>query len=180
VHLVIDDGRRWLVAHPEQRFDDIVMNTSFHWRANITNLLSVEFLRLARAHMNPGGVLYYNTTFSPEVLATGIGEFSYALRISSFLAVSDSPLRLDKDRWRAALSTYRIDGRPVFDLSDPAQAAAMEKVLHLADELDQPGSNLESRATLAARLRGVGAITDDNMATEWLDPDGEQGTTAHN
>ena len=180
VHIVIDDGRRWLVAHPDQRFDDIVMNTSFHWRANITNLLSVEFLRLAREHLNPGGVLYYNTTFSPQVLATGIEEFPYALRISSFLAVSDSPLRLDKDRWRAALSAYRIDGRPVFDLSDPAQRSAMEKVLHLADELDQPGGNLESRASLAARLRGVRAVTDDNMATEWVYPDGEQGAAAHN
>ncbi len=179
VHIVIDDGRRWLVAHP-QRFDDIVMNTTYNWRANSTNLLSVEFLRLARAHLNPGGFLFYNTTFSREALATGISEFPYALRISSFLAVSDSPLHLDKDRWRAVLSAYRIDGQPVFDLRDPSQRAAMEKVLHLADQLDQPGSNLESRASLAARLQGVRVITDDNMATEWVDPDGDQGAAAHN
>lgn len=180
VHIVIDDGRRWLVAHPEERFDDIVMNTSFHWRANITNLLSVEFLRLSRAHLNPGGVLYYNTTFSPEVLATGIGAFPYALRISSFLAVSDSPLKLDKERWRAALRTYRIDGKPTFDLSDPAQRGAMEKVLGLADQLDLPEGNLESRVSLAGKLKGVRLITDDDMATEWVDPDGEQGAAAHN
>jgi spermidine synthase len=180
VHIVIDDGRRWLVAHPEQHFDDIVMNTTYSWRANSTNLLSVQFLRLARAHLNPGGLLFYNTTFSREALATGISEFPYALRISSFLTVSDSPLRLDKDRWRALLSAYRIDGQPLFDLSDPAQRAAMEKVLHLVDELDQPGSNLESRASLAARLRGVRIITDNNMATEWVDPDGDQGASAHN
>ncbi len=180
VHIVIDDGRRWLVAHPEQQFDDIVMNSSFHWRANITNLLSVEFMRLARAHLNPGGMLFYNTTFSPQVLATGIAEFPYALRVSSFLAVSDSPLKLDKDRWRAVLSAYRIDGRPVFDLSHPAQQAAMARVLHLADELDQPKGNLESRASLAARLKGVRLVTDDNMATEWVDPDGEQSAAAHN
>ncbi len=180
VHIAIDDGRRWLVAHPQERFDDIVMNTSFHWRANITNLLSVEFLRLAKAHLNSGGMLFYNTTFSPEALATGIAEFPYALRISSFLAVSDRPLKLDKDRWRAALSSYRIDGQPVFDLSDPAQKAAMENVLQLADELDRPQGNLESRASLAARLKGVRLITDDNMATEWVNPDGEQGASAHN
>jgi spermidine synthase len=180
VHIYIDDGRRWLVAHPQQRFDDIVMNTTYYWRANSTNLLSVEFLRLARAHLLPGGLLFYNTTFSGEALATGIREFPYALRISSFLAVSDSPLKLDKERWRAVLSTYRIDGQPVFDLSDPAQRVAMEKVLHLADELDEPQGNLESRASLAARLQSARTITDNNMATEWVDPDEEPESVAHN
>lgn len=167
VHITIDDGRRWLVAHPERRFDCIVMNTSFHWRANNTNLLSTEFLRLSRAHLNPGGILYYNTTWSPRVLATGIAAYPYALRVDSFLAVSDSPLVLDKERWRVALSAYRIDGRPVFDLSVPAQQAALDHILHLADELDQPRGDLESRDSLMRRLRGEKLITDDNMGTEW-------------
>jgi spermidine synthase len=167
VHIVIDDGRRWLVAHPERRFDCIVMNTTFHWRANNTNLLSTEFLRLSRAHLNPGGILYYNTTWSPRVLATGITEYPYALRVGSFLAVSDSPFSLDKERWRSVLSAYRIDGRPVFDLSMPEQHAALDRTLHLADELDQPRGNLESRDSLLRRVGGEQIITDDNMGTEW-------------
>lgn len=180
VHLVIDDGRRWLVAHPDRRFDYIVMNTTFNWRANNTNLLSTEFLKLARQHMNSDGVLYYNTTFSREVLATGIAEFRYALRLSSFLAVSDSPLRLDKERWKAMLTEYRIDGRPVFDLSDPPQGAILENVVGLADELDAPNGNLESRTSLAARLKGVRLITDDNMGTEWQAPGSVLSTAQHN
>ncbi len=176
VHIVIDDGRRWLVAHPERRFDYIVMNTTFNWRANNTNLLSVEFLNLAHQHLNPGGVLYYNTTWSREVIATGIAMFPHALRVSSFLALSDSPLRLDKDRWRAMLSVWQIDGRPVFDLRDPSQRGAMENVLHLADELDVPNGALESRAILANELRGVRLITDDNMGTEWEKRGEEQNT----
>jgi spermidine synthase len=167
VHIVIDDGRRWLVAHPERRFDFILMNTSFNWRANMSNLLSKEFLLLMRAHLNPGGVAYYNTTWSDDVLATGASVFPYALRISSFLAVSDSPLALDKNRWRAALSSYRIDGRPVFDLANPQQRTRLDEVLHLADELDAPGGGLESRASLQRRLTAARQITDDNMGTEW-------------
>jgi hypothetical protein len=167
VHIVIDDGRRWLVAHPERRFDFILMNTSFNWRANMSNLLSREFLQLMRAHLNPGGVAYYNTTWSNDVLATGASVFPYALRISSFLAVSDSPLALDKNRWRAALSSYRIDGRPVFDLANPQQRTRLDEVLHLADELDAPGGGLESRASLQRRLTAARQITDDNMGTEW-------------
>lgn len=167
VQIVIDDGRRWLVAHPERRFDFIVMNTTFNWRANSTNLLSAEFLQLARAHLDPGGVLYYNTTWSKRVIATGIAVFPYALRVDSFLAVSDSPLKLDRDRWKAILTSYRIDGRPIVDMSRPDQRAKLESILHLADVLDEPSSDLESQTSLAKRLKGIRIVTDDNMGTEW-------------
>jgi spermidine synthase len=63
---VIDDGRRWLVEYPQSRFDLVVMNTTFHWRAHAS-----DFLRLMRSHLSPGGMLYYNTTGSGEVLLTG-------------------------------------------------------------------------------------------------------------
>lgn len=170
VHIVIDDGRRWLLAHKDNRFDYIVMNTTFNWRANNTNLLSKQFLELARTHLNSGGVLYYNTTWSRQVIATGLAEFRFALRISSFLALSDSPLALDKERWRTILTEYRLDGRPIVNFDDPAQRAALESVVHLADELDKPGGNLESRASLETRTRGARLITDDNMGTEWMSP----------
>ena len=44
VDIVIDDGRRWLNPPPDERFDVIVMNTTWHWRAHITDLLSTEFM----------------------------------------------------------------------------------------------------------------------------------------
>lgn len=78
------------------------------------------------------------------------------------------------------LSEYRIDGRPVFDLTNPPDQAALENVLHLADQLDVPNANLESRASLAGRLKGARLITDDNMATEWVDPNSEDAAAPHN
>lgn len=167
VHIVTDDGRRWLVAHPERHFDFILMNTSFNWRANMTNLLSREFLKLARAHLNPGGVAFYNTTWSEDVMVTGATEFPYSLRLFNFMAVSDSPLTLDKERLRATLTSYRIDGRPVFDLTDAKQRAWLEEVLQMADGLDQPKGWLESGTSLKRRFPNARLITDDNMGTEW-------------
>lgn len=167
VHVVIDDGRRWLIGHEGARFDLIVINTTFNWRAHATNLLSTEFLRLARQHLSTGGILYYNTTWSRRVMATGIAEFPYALRVNNFLAVSDCPLKLDRARWEHVLGQYRIDGKAVFDLANPEQIAEMQKTLHLADELDVPNGNLESRASLMRVVQGARTITDDNMGTEW-------------
>ena len=53
VTIVIDDGRRWLVRNRQAKFDAIVSNTSFHWRAHSTAILSKEFLELVSAHLQP-------------------------------------------------------------------------------------------------------------------------------
>jgi hypothetical protein len=92
--------------------------------------------------------------------------------------VSDSPIVLDKERLRYALQTYTIDGRPVFNLADPAQAAYLEKVLRIAEpqtntgQLDgevsvESSSLVESRESILKRLKNVRMITDDNMGEEW-------------
>jgi spermidine synthase len=78
VEIVIDDGRRWLSKNRDRRFDFIAMNSSFSWRAMATNLLSVEFLDLVKAHLKDNGVFLYNTTGSPEAERTGAAYFPFA------------------------------------------------------------------------------------------------------
>ncbi|HZU21431.1 MAG TPA: hypothetical protein VE998_01285, partial [Terriglobales bacterium] len=169
VKFVIDDGRRWLLHNPDAKFDAIVMNTTFHWRAHATNLLSREFLEMARTHLATGGVLYYNTTGSDEVLATGVRTYPYALRVANFLAVSDSPIRVDKDRWRAFLANYQIGGVPLFNHANAGHMARLEQVLRLCDSwgTDPTTISLEDRASILSRTRFARLITDDNMGTEW-------------
>jgi spermidine synthase len=172
VHIVIDDGRRWLVAHPSLKFDFILMNTSFNWRANVSNLLSVEFLQMIRRHLKAGGVEYYNTTWSGEAMLTGATVFPNALRVGNFLAVSDSPIEFDRNRLRTALTAYRIDDRPVFDLSRPSDRTTLEQLVSLPeikgwDDAHKLVPVVEDRDSLLQRLRGLRLITDDNMGTEW-------------
>lgn len=170
VHIVIDDGRRWLVAHPNDRFDFILMNTTFHWRAHVSNLLSVEFLGLLRNHLAVGGVAYYNTTGSGRVQFTGAETFPYALRVGNFLAVSDRPIVFDRGRYRSVLVNMQIDGKPVFDpglQSDRAIVDAMQAIPQTDGEGGADGVSIEDRASLLRRLQGRRPITDDNMGEEW-------------
>jgi len=174
VRIVIDDGRRWLLANPERRFDLILMNTTFNWREHATNLLSVEFLELARRHLLPGGVLYYNSTSSEEVLLTGTTVFPYALRVGNFLAVSDRPLVPDAERLRKTLLEYRIDDRPVLDPTVPEDAQRLEEMIALThrfaasdDSSSQRPPTIETADSIRIRCHGKRIITDDNMGTEW-------------
>jgi spermidine synthase len=171
VHIEVDDGRRWLIRNRSRRFDAIVMNTTHHWRANSSNLLSVEFLQLVRQHLNPGGVHFYNTTGSDEVMTTGLRIFPYGMRLVNFMILSDTPLQLNAERWRDVLLHYRIDGKPVFDMSQEHARSRLNEVLQLTATMDRPlptPFTLESAEHIRARTSSARIITDDNMGTEWF------------
>jgi len=164
VRIVIDDGRRWLARNAGERFDLIVANTTYDWRANATSLLSIEFLDLVRAHLNPGGVYYYNTSGEPRVQRTGAGHFPFAWRVNNMLAVSDAPLVPDPERFRQVLRDYRSRG------SDDGSGGPDETTARrMSDTLL---GELESRDSLLARTAGLAIVTDDNMGTEWTLPHG--------
>jgi spermidine synthase len=168
VRIIIDDGRRWLVRNPGQRFDAIVMNTTFHWRNHVSSLLSADFLQMARQHLNSGGVLFYNTTGSEDAVATGLAVYPYALRFLNCLAVSDSPIVFDRARWKAVLLNYVIDGQHVINSNDPKQMARLDEVVNIKeDPTGQQLFSIENNDQLRKRLRGRLIITDDNMETEW-------------
>jgi spermidine synthase len=170
VELVIDDGRRWMLRNRDRKFDVIVMDTIYYWRAHATNLLSVEFLDLARQLLKPGGIIYYNTTFSWDAQHTGAEHFPYAYRFGPFMAVSDSPIQVDAERWRKILASYRLEGKPILDLSQPEDVRLLREIMEPAATL--PGDTyvsegMETRENILRRTKGLKIITDDNMATEW-------------
>jgi len=168
VHIIIDDARRWLLWNPQTRFDAIVMNTSFHWRNHISNLLSVEFLEIARRHLAPGGVFFYNTTGSDDAIATALSVYPYALRVVNCVAVSDSPLAFDRERWRTTLLSYMIDGNHVVDASDPRQLLELDRIVGIPeDPTGQELDSIETNDQLRRRLHDRLIITDDNMGLEW-------------
>jgi len=172
VDITVDDGRRWLNRHPESKFDVIVMNTTWNWRAHSTNLLSVEFLNLARSRLAKGGILYFNSTGSDDVQFTAATVFPHALRVWNFVAVSDSPFSWDKERWKKHVLTMKLDGEPLFDENDPDKDKFLEDTFAYPDSINQVPTDregLEGRDAILKRTSEAGAklITDDNMVPEW-------------
>jgi spermidine synthase len=169
VHVYVDDGRRWLLAHPSAHYDVIVANTTYHWRDHSTGLLSAEYFRLVRPHLNPGGVYYFNTTESDETMVTALSVFPFGLRVINFLVVSDSPIRIDSQRWLSELRRYNIDGKAIFNAGDPIAEKTLNAYSLLADSASMPPRflGMEISDSLRARLNSRANITDDNMGWEW-------------
>lgn len=104
--LHIDDGRRWLMANRDQRFDLIVSNTSYHWRAGATVITSKEFMALAKNALSPKGILLINTTGSPNIVTTALAVFPHVAMIRGLVVASLSPFDTDPERAIVRLATH--------------------------------------------------------------------------
>ena len=95
-------------------------------------------------------------------------------------------MQFDAARWKPVLENYRIDGKPVFDLTLPAHRAVLERFLALAETPGREPKDLESHPLYseekdridfrvrnrsqmerACREAGADAITDDTLGHEY-------------
>lgn len=156
----IDDGRRWLKRHPNEKYDLIVMNTSYHWRAYATNILSKEFFQEVLPHLQAGGIIAINTTFSLDVFVTLKTVFPYVFKYGNFAYGSDHDIRVDADTAIDRLRQCRIGESAAFL---PKQFEKNGLVLHMATK------GLVPIETVLAEKHTVEpeVITDENMLTEY-------------
>ena len=155
VHIHIDDGRRWLRRNPNSKFDAIVQNTTYYWRANTGNLLSREYLAECRQHLNAGGVILANTTGSYDVFTTVQSVFPDVYRYTNFVFASDHPLEKDMPRlWQVR----RPDGK----LFQPGETNPSSVMARLATVPLEPAAQFLARHKTAGEI-----ITDDNLLSEY-------------
>ncbi|MBF0454074.1 MAG: spermidine synthase [Magnetococcales bacterium] len=159
VEIIINDGRRWLQANPEEKFDLIYMNNTHHWRSFNSNLLSVEFFHIVRSSLKEEGLFMFNTTNSLEAKRSATLVFP-AVTQYNLLIAKNSPIQADPERLRAVLTNYTIDGQPVLQQDSPASKRIIQGILHRLSRL----KSTEEIQKLTAQSR---PITDDNMGHEW-------------
>jgi spermidine synthase len=155
LRIQIDDGRRWLKRHPEERYDLIIQNTSYYWRANATNVLSQEYFTDVRRHLDAGGVITANTTGSFDVLATVQAAFPYTYRYANFVYAADHPLAPNP----MLLARVR---RPDGALFTPGEGTPWSVAGRLASARLEPAAAFIARHGVAAQV-----ITDDNLLNEY-------------
>lgn len=160
VQVHVDDGRRWLRAHPQARYDLVFQNTTWHWRANSSLLLSRDYLQQLRGHLAPGGMVAINTTGSADVFHTAAQVFTHVGRRKNFAYLSDAPLQLRPDA-ESVLRAARLWQQPAFDEAAFAPGG-------LAHELSrQPLQPATEFVQLAAQQRPPRIITDVSPVNEY-------------
>jgi len=159
--LIIDDGRRWLNKNPDEKFDLIIANTTYHYRLMATNLLSVEFMQIIKSHLNKNGIYQYNTTYSERAFLTGAKNFNHVVSYHNNLICSDYPFKLDKEFWKQNLLRWKIDGKHVID------TLSLERKLKLTEIINTFDNDVNSREELIKKFGHLKEITDNNMGTEW-------------
>lgn len=162
VHIHIDDGRRWLKRHASERFDLVVMNTTFHWRAYVSLLLSTEYMQLVRSRLAPGGIFAFNTTGSLDAMLTASQVFVDVVRYQNFAYTSDRTMAKLPDALQR-LQASRLPGGPAFAAELFAPGKIAEQLAH---------APLERAGDYLARSQRPGApppevITDLNLLTEY-------------
>lgn len=157
VLVVVDDARRWLRQHPGKQYDLIIMNTTWHWRSNISLLLSTEFLQLMKSHMAPGAVLSFNATGSRDAFYTATKVFPHAYRYVNFVYAADFDFRGRKDtpETRRLYQNLSLGGQPLFAPHLPT----IERFLA------EPFVDIKTVQRVAGRP--LEQITDHNMVTEF-------------
>ncbi|RMA59566.1 spermine/spermidine synthase [Acidovorax sp. 100] len=116
VRIIVDDARRWLRLHQEESYDVIIMNTTWHWRANAGFLLSQEFFQLVKKHMASGAVMAFNATGSPDAFFTATHVFNHAYRYDNFIYAADFDFRYrkDNDDAKKIYSSIKIEDKKLF------------------------------------------------------------------
>lgn len=177
VHIVIDDGRRWLEAHPTEKFDVVVQNTSFHWRGHSTNLLRIEYLQMVGLHLGTGGLFIWNTTDSIHAQKAGCLAFADALRFDNHMAASNRPIVLNPKRFTEKIQQIRIEGRPLLDTSVPEHAKRLAEIQRLISEMPNGRTAYFERCpSVLDKCKDGPPVTEDNMVSEfarswWSIPD---------
>ena len=159
IEIVFDDGRKWIKKNQDKKFDLVMINTTFHWRAYSSNLLSAEFLGLLKNVVSLDGLAYYNSTMSGDAFLTAKSVFENVYKHKYMIAVSHKPLMLNEAEILGNMCNLQLNGNALFKDHNECQAATdltLKEPLVPYEKID-----------FSFSFHSPEIITDDNMITEY-------------
>lgn len=159
VEIVVDDGRKWLKKNSINKFDTILMNTSWHWRAYSSNLLSQNFIKIINQNLKENGLAFYNTTESMNTYATAKTVFPYVYQYKFFVLGSKQPQVLNVEMLAHNLCRMRDSITQMATFRDQQECKKAANIIY--------ENELIPFEKIQLRDRHKQVITDDNMITEF-------------
>ncbi len=130
VTYIVDDGRRYLNANPNEKFDLITIDPLREHTAGHNNLYSEEAMRLYLEHLSPGGVLCAWMKEDRIIPHTIARVFPYADQYTNELVIaSNAPITYNRDYMDVIAKDYKTfvdrlypDGLPAYPSTEAALA----------------------------------------------------------
>lgn len=162
IHLITDDGRRWLNRNPDEKFDFILMNTTFHWRSYATNLLSKEFLELTKSRLRDNGFIYFNTTGSMDAFYTARMVYPYVYQYKNMALASLTKIEeVDRYNIDSAFKKMKWEHNQSLVFDTP------EKLNKGVERMLEYPILRYKQIDFSSKKRPPEIITDKNMITEY-------------
>lgn len=113
VTYIVDDGRRYLNANPDEKFDLISIDPLREHTIGHNNLYSEEALRIYKRHLTPGGILCAWMQERRIVPHTAAAVFPFVDQfLAEFMVAGNALIRYDMEYMEQAAQNYRtLSGR---------------------------------------------------------------------
>jgi hypothetical protein len=106
VTYIADDGRRYLYANPDEKFDLIFTDPLRHYSAGHDSLYSTEAQQLYRMHLNKNGVYCQWQDENHVIPHTTANVFPYVDGFATVIVASETPVRYDLDFMKQVVNVY--------------------------------------------------------------------------
>lgn len=159
VDIIIDDGRKWLKKNSDKKFDTILMNTTWHWRAYGSNLLSLDFIEILEKRLKENGLAFYNTTESLNAYSTAEKVFPNVYKYKYFILGAKYPQYLNLNILASNLCLLKDPLTQKSTFRNSQQCLEAAKIIYK--------NELISFDDIVFRERDMEVITDNNMITEF-------------
>lgn len=106
VQYIADDGRRFLYANPEKKYDLIFIDPLYSFTTGHNNLYSREAMALYQSHLNKGGVFCGWFNERHVIPKTAASVFPYVTKFREWLVAGNEPLYFDHDYIQSASAKY--------------------------------------------------------------------------
>jgi spermidine synthase len=156
LHYITDDGRRYLYANPDEKFDLISIDPLRNYSAGHDSLYSQEALRLYRLHLTEGGVLCEWQDENNLIPHTTAQVFPEVDSFRSFTVAGDHPIRYDVEFMNAIIAQYFLSAEDSLQ-KDAGEHLNTNKILL---------SFARSRSQILADEAATPVLTD---LTPWLE-----------
>lgn len=123
VRYIVDDGRRYLYANPNEKFDMIFIDPLFSFTAGHNNLYSQEAVRLYQGHLSANGVFCAWVNEAHFIPRTVASVFPYSDMFDTYLVNGGQPLEYDADYMTRAYTHY-LESQSAF--LDPVAVTTMD------------------------------------------------------